>query len=145
MISPDLVALRHALKLYRDENGITIDQITADSGLARQTVLNLLGGHTDGTLIAWFKLAQGLRLPFAIIAAILDDPGEYQYEGSVQAPSTHPPVRQLIDQILTEQFPGCDPQSISTKTIHEAICEQYPEVTMSAVRMALWRMRTVTS
>jgi transcriptional regulator with XRE-family HTH domain len=139
--SPNLAAARAALNHYREQHKITVDQIAADSGLARQTVLNLLLGHHEGTLTAWFKLAQGLDLPFAAIAELLDDPAEFDGGQQPAAKPSHAPIRELIEQAMSDVFAGHTVEDVRPRALHYVIARDHPQVTASAIRGALWRMR----
>ena len=71
---PDLSRLADAFKAARAESGMTFDELTAASGLARQTLLNISAGRYYGEVQTWAILAKiwGVSLD-DLIAPIWDE------------------------------------------------------------------------
>jgi transcriptional regulator with XRE-family HTH domain len=70
-LEPDFRLLRAAARAARDRSGLTIDQVAARSGLSRDAVLDLLNCPDEGRVRSWWRLARGLWVEFAELAAVL--------------------------------------------------------------------------
>jgi putative transcriptional regulator len=55
---PDLTQLRVALARARADAGWTFEQLSEQSGVSRQTLLNLSSGKHAGDLKTWLKLSR---------------------------------------------------------------------------------------
>ncbi|MFD5081702.1 helix-turn-helix transcriptional regulator [Kitasatospora sp. NPDC058406] len=70
---PNLTALRHKLARLRDRRGWSYDQLAAQSGLSRRTLIEIEAGRTIGTLATWHALAHAFDIPFGGLTASLCD------------------------------------------------------------------------
>ena len=55
---PDLTQLRVIFNRYREQSGMTFEQLAECSGISRQTLLNISSGKYNGDLRTWLKLAR---------------------------------------------------------------------------------------
>jgi putative transcriptional regulator len=55
---PDLTKLRAIIIQRRNEKGFTFDELAEESGLSRQTLLNISSGKYHGDLRTWLKLSR---------------------------------------------------------------------------------------
>lgn len=55
---PDMTRLRAVFREQREAHGQTFDQLCANSGLSRQTLVNLSAGRYVGDLRTWAILAR---------------------------------------------------------------------------------------
>ncbi|MGW1024624.1 helix-turn-helix transcriptional regulator [Streptomyces sp. NPDC002577] len=60
---PDFEALRPELARLRAARGWTYDELAAQSGLARRTLIEIEQGRTIGTPKTWHALAHALSTP----------------------------------------------------------------------------------
>ncbi|MEV7768138.1 helix-turn-helix domain-containing protein [Microbacterium sp. NPDC086615] len=55
---PDLTQLRVIFNRYREQSGMTFEQLAEHSGISRQTLLNISSGKYNGDLRTWLKLSR---------------------------------------------------------------------------------------
>jgi putative transcriptional regulator len=59
---PDLSQLRNVLNVRRHEAGLTFEQLAEQSGVSRQTLLNISAGRYNGDLRTWLRLCKTFRV-----------------------------------------------------------------------------------
>lgn len=59
---PDLTQLRNILNTRRQSSGLTFEALAEESGVSRQTLLNISSGRYNGDLRTWVKLALAFGL-----------------------------------------------------------------------------------
>ena len=64
---PNYAALRDRMRILRDEQNLTFDQLAEKSGVDRRTLLAMQKGTTNGRLDSWFSVAQAFDI----------EPGEF--------------------------------------------------------------------
>lgn len=55
---PDLTQLRLIFNRRRYESGLTYERLAEQSGISRQTLLNLASGKYNGDIGTWLRLSQ---------------------------------------------------------------------------------------
>jgi hypothetical protein len=123
----------------RFDIGATFDELSARSGLARSTVVDLLTGTSETTRLgSWHALAQALDLDLPILVAALDDPDLDQPDvvpPRRRGPSLTTLVRQIVDMSPPERVPALSPPEL-----HRVITDMGYDATRDAVRLAKWRV-----
>jgi len=77
-IEPNLDALRVALTQEQARQHLTLEELSARTGLSRTSIWNLTNGEFVGKLLTWYALAQALDVPLCYFAQALELPaGEY--------------------------------------------------------------------
>lgn len=62
-----MARLAHAFKVHKANSGMTYDELAEETGLARQTLLNLAAGRTYGDLRTWLILARVWGVPLDVL------------------------------------------------------------------------------
>jgi transcriptional regulator with XRE-family HTH domain len=70
---PNFTALRNAVRSRKNDLGLTHDALAEASGLNRRSVIRLLSGEREGTLAAWFAVANALELDLGQLVGHLYD------------------------------------------------------------------------
>jgi len=75
---PNLDALRAALIQEQARQHLTLEDLSARTGLSRTSIWNLTNGQFVGKLLTWYALAQALDVPLSYFTQALELPaGQY--------------------------------------------------------------------
>lgn len=73
--TPDFEELRFYLARLRRERHLTLEDLAERSGVGRRSLVQLESGKSKGTLLTWFKIAEGLDLEIGAVVSALYGPG----------------------------------------------------------------------
>lgn len=66
---PNLSVLRHVLNRRRAESGLTYEALAEQSGVSRQTLLNIASGKYNGDLRTWLRLSRAFDIELETLLA----------------------------------------------------------------------------